>query len=232
MRNLIQIAGVRDEAECALLVRSGVDLIGFPLRLPFGGEDLTEPDAARIISKLPASVKAVCITYLESARDVADLCAALGAAWVQLHGPFSVQEMLRLRELAPGLSIIKSLIVRGGNTDALFEELDRYNDLISAFITDTFDPQTGRCGATGLQHDWQISRKIVERSKRPVILAGGLRSENIRDAILTVRPAAVDAHTGVEDGVGAKDATRLAAFVREAREAFNQIDSFERSRNA
>jgi phosphoribosylanthranilate isomerase len=93
-------------------------------------------------------------------------------------------------------------------------------ELVDAFITDTFDPATGASGATGKTHDWQISRRLVEISPQPVILAGGLTPDNVREAILAVQPAGVDCHTGVEDASGRKDADKVRRFVAEARAGF------------
>lgn len=91
---------------------------------------------------------------------------------------------------------------------------------MDAFITDTYDPLTGASGATGKIHNWDVSRRIVEASQRPVILAGGLNPENVRDAILYVKPAGVDVHTGVEGPDGRKDEVLVKAFVSEAESAF------------
>jgi len=91
---------------------------------------------------------------------------------------------------------------------------------VDAFLTDTFDPQSGRSGATGKIHDWEVSRRLAEISPRPLILAGGLNPGNVREAIRRVQPAGVDAHTGLEGPAGRKDAARVAAFVAEARAGF------------
>jgi phosphoribosylanthranilate isomerase len=91
---------------------------------------------------------------------------------------------------------------------------------VDAYITDTFDPETGASGATGKTHDWRVSRRVVGQSPRPVILAGGLTPANVRDAILAVRPAGVDAHTGLEDASGRKSGEKVKKFVGGAREAF------------
>ena len=69
-------------------------------------------------------------------------------------------------------------------------------------------------------HDWAISRRLVELSTRPVILAGGLTAANVGPAIAAVRPAGVDVHTGVEDKNGRKDPHLVTRFVHEARRAF------------
>jgi phosphoribosylanthranilate isomerase len=71
---------------------------------------------------------------------------------------------------------------------------------------------------------WSAIRAgIVGLSPRPVILAGGLDAGNVRDAVLQVRPAGVDAHTGLEDTSGRKSEDKVRNFVREAREAFRLI---------
>lgn len=71
-----------------------------------------------------------------------------------------------------------------------------------------------RIGGTGLPHDWSVSRRIVEQIGKPVILAGGLRPENLQAALETVRPAAVDVNSGIETACGAKDPQRAEAFVQ------------------
>lgn len=66
------------------------------------------------------------------------------------------------------------------------------------FLIDTWvgkDSVNGFVGITGKVADWEISRKLVEQSKIPVVLAGGLSPENVREAIMKVRPAAVDSCT-------------------------------------
>ncbi len=223
MRGLIQIAGVLDAEEARMLVRAGVHRLGFPLRIFPHREDLSEEDAARIIRRLPRRVEALLITYESLGREIADLAATLGVHGVQIHGDIPLEEISRLRRLAPRLSIIKSLIVRGDNLAQLEGTLLRFSPHVDAFITDTYDPETGASGATGKTHDWGISRRIVERSSRPVILAGGLRPSNVKQAILRVHPAGVDAHTGVEGPDGRKDAGKVAAFVKKAKEAFAML---------
>ncbi len=222
---MIQIAGVMDMAEARLLAAAGVTHLGFPLRLPVHREDLSDAEAAAIIARLSASVGAVLITYLDEARDVAGLCRRLGVRIVQLHGEISPAEVLRLRRIAPELAVIKSVIVKDSRLGKVGAEVLNYAPLVDAFITDSWDPATGACGATGRVHDWDVSRQLAELSPKPLILAGGLGPENVRQAIIQVRPAGVDAHTGVERPDGRKDEKRVRSFVEEARAAFWELDA-------
>ncbi|MBP7830455.1 MAG: phosphoribosylanthranilate isomerase [Kiritimatiellae bacterium] len=216
----IQIAGVIDRAEADLLVRLGATHLGFPLRLPVHKEDLSEAAAAAIIRALPPTCPGVLITYLERADEVVEFCRELGARHVQLHGGLTPAEASRVRERDPGLFVIKSLVVRPDNVGSLMTQVRELAPFVDAFITDTFDPRTGASGATGKVHDWAVSVELVKLSSRPVILAGGLRPGNVREAVRRVRPAGVDAHTGVEGPDGRKDEALVRRFIGEARLGF------------
>jgi len=219
-REFIQVAGVIDRAEADMLVRCGVRYLGFPMRLSVNKEDLTDDAAARIIRSFEPPVHGVLITYLNRAAGIIDLCNSLGASIVQLHGDVEISELQAIREQQPDLVIIKSLVVGLYSFEQLLEIVERTAPQVDAFITDTFDPRTGATGATGKTHDWSLSRRLVRESPRPVILAGGLHPENVRAAILEVRPAGVDSHTGLEDASGRKSEEKVRRFVSEAQEAF------------
>lgn len=222
-RDFIQVAGVRNLEEARMLTDCGVRYLGFPLRLPVNAEDLSEEDAARIIRFIQPPARAVAITYQDDADDIARFTDYLGVSLVQLHGDISLDELERLRLLRPALGIIKSLVVGEHARDHLIAQVEESGELVDAFITDTFDPETGASGATGKTHDWRISRELVRLSPRPVILAGGLNADNVREAILAVAPEGVDAHTGLEDASGRKERAKVLRFVAEARDAFRLV---------
>ncbi len=223
MKNIIQIAGIHDLTEANLLLSHGVDWLGLPLRLAHHAEDLTEEAAARIIRTIPHPGAAILITYLTDAAEIGAFCQQLGVSKVQLHNEASVETLRALKSFAPDLFVIKSLVVRGDNAGALAENVSLFAPYVDGFITDTYDAETGATGATGKTHDWRISRRLVEISPKPVILAGGLTPDNVAAAIARVKPAGVDAHTGVEGPSGRKDSKLVQAFVMEARQAFARL---------
>lgn len=219
-RGMIQVAGVIDQAEAQLLIDCGVPYLGFPLRLPVNVEDLSEEAAAELISGFPPGVKGVLITYLDRAEAVIAFCRKLGVDIVQLHGPIAPEELAKIKTAWPELAVIKSLIVRGDNLDDLKLQIAATAPFVDAYITDSFDPATGAEGATGKTHDWAIDRALVAISPRPLILAGGLNADNVREAILTVQPFGVDVHTGIEGEDGRKDPVLVRRFVEEAKRGF------------
>lgn len=223
MTGFIQVAGIHDWDEASLLIEAGVAYLGFPLRLPVHKEDLSEDEAAEIIRRLPPAQHAILITYLDDAEEIAAFCEKLSVRFVQLHGEIRTEELQKLKRLLPELFVIKSLVVRKDNLADLEETVKSLSAYVDAFITDTFDPETGASGATGKTHDWSVSRRLVELSPKPVILAGGLMPDNVREAILVVRPAGVDVHTGVEGEDGRKDPMLVREFVRQAQKGFAEI---------
>lgn len=220
--DLIQIAGIHDIEEAQLLHASGVDLAGIPLRLPVNAEDLTESAATELVGRSP--LPCVLITYLDSADALESFAHMLGVRWLQIHGDISLHELTELRRRQPAWRLFKSLVVRENrNLHTLLEDIAAFGPYVDAFITDTFDPTTGATGATGRVHDWSISRQLVLSSSCPIILAGGLTPDNVASAITQVRPAGVDAHTGVEGVDGRKDPHKVERFVAEARRAWTAL---------
>lgn len=230
MQGLIQVAGVIDQAEADLIREEGADWLGFALRLPAKNEDLSEEDAAAIVKEIQPEHRGVVITYLTDAEEIKTFCEELGVTAIQLHGDVTGEELRKLRRIAPDLYVLKSLVVKQDNLDELAKIVDEAAEWVDMFITDTFNPATGAKGATGLLHDWSISAELVRISPKPLMLAGGLNPDNVAAAIAEVRPAAVDAHTGLEDPVTRrKDRLKVRKFVQEARRAFAQLEAGEKA---
>jgi len=223
MKNIIQVAGIIDRQEADMLMKAGVDYLGFPLRLTVNKEDLSEATATKIIKKIKPPHHAVAITYLDEANEIISFCRKLGVSIIQLHGNIQKEELEKIKVHEPQLQIIKSLVVAGDNYHALQNMVETLSPIVDVFITDTFDPISGASGATGKTHDWSISKRLVEISSKPVIIAGGLNPSNVRQAILEIHPAGVDVHTGVEGKDGRKDLDMVKKFVEESKKGFEII---------
>jgi phosphoribosylanthranilate isomerase len=123
----------------------------------------------------------------------------------------------RLRQAAPWVRIVQVVHVAGPET---VDEVLRVAGAADAILLDSGSREgpVARLGGTGQVHDWAVSRKVVEAVDRPVILAGGLRPENVGEAIRRVRPYAVDLCTGLRTNERL-DPVKLRAFMAEVRAA-------------
>lgn len=218
---IIQAAGVKSAKEAELMAACGFKYLGFPLRLDRHAEDISDAEVREINLRYPNIYSPVLITYLENGLDIVKLCTFTQCKIVQIHGNIEFEELQKVKRA--GIDVIKSLVIADNNTKEIFYQLSLFDKMVDAFITDTYDPSTGASGATGKVHDWDISRRIVEKTKTPIILAGGLNPDNVIDAIRYVKPAGVDTHTGIEDENGNKSEELMREFVLSAEYGFREI---------
>ena len=136
----------------------------------------------------------------------------------------------RLRDAVPGMKIMHAVQVTDFSS---VDEAMSLQEVADILILDTgSDPKVG-IGASGRTHDWNVSKKIVEVSKIPVILAGGLGPDNVYEAVRKVHPWGVDSmthtHKYLPDGSYVKDLDKVRRFCSQARQA--EIDD-EKSANS
>ena len=139
--------------------------------------------------------------------DILHLCG--------LENSFPPGEVLKLKDRLPDLPIMQAISVAG--PDAVQVALS-YQEVADYLILDTQAPDIAGIGASGITHDWNISRSIVQELKTPVILAGGLSPDNVSEAIKFVQPWAVDSltHTNqiLPKGGFQKDLNKIRQFVQ------------------
>jgi phosphoribosylanthranilate isomerase len=221
MKPVIKVCGIQNSGEALGSVSAGANTIGMLVGLTHMAEDGITPDEAKkIVSALPSDIRAVMVTHLKDPGEIARLAEFTGAKTVQLHGDIEIPEMKKLRSLVPGVTLIKAVHVTGEESVAQAAEYAEHADML------VLDSRTkDRLGGTGKTHDWSISRRIVSAVKIPVILAGGLTPENVAEAIETVRPAGIDANSGLEHPDGSKDFGKVREFAAAGRSLnpnFNQ----------
>jgi phosphoribosylanthranilate isomerase len=156
--------------------------------------------AKEIIKELPISIGAVLILEDEKIKKVIDLCNLLSTNNVQLHGNESSEYCKELKKKKKTIKIIKALKAE----EETLQKLKDYEKVCDFILLDSANKKN-QMGGTGKTADWKIARKIIEKSKLPVILAGGLNPDNIKDAIKKVKPYAIDMNSGVESKPGKKD---------------------------
>ena len=197
----VKICGITNPDDALQAAACGADAIG----LVFFAKSprCVSPERAReIIARLPPLVTTVGLFVNEDPRTIRAVAAQCRLDRVQLHGDESPADCL-----LPPLRVLKALRVR----DA--ESLARADDYPADLLLDAWSDQV--YGGSGRQFDWQLARALAAR--RPIILAGGLRPDNVAEAVAAVNPYAVDVSSGVERSPGRKDHEKVAEFIRRAR---------------
>ncbi|MBL8058956.1 MAG: phosphoribosylanthranilate isomerase, partial [Anaerolineales bacterium] len=209
--------------EAVAAAEMGVDQIGF-VAGDYGvvhGE-LSFADARRLAQALPAGTTRVALTMATQVDEILRMAAAVEPDIIHISTDLEdvgVAAMAELRRRLPAaVKLMKALAVGGEESLAAARRFAPVSDL---FLLDSKGHGLPGIGASGLTHDWSISRRIVEAVNIPVILAGGLSAANVAEAIQAVRPAGVDSNTAtnVPGDPVAKDLARLRAFVAAVRGA-------------
>lgn len=212
MPPFIKVCGIRSVEEAAGAVGAGATAIGVLVGVAESVPDRVAPDVGKkIAASVPGGVTTVMVTHLTDPEEVADIASYMKVRAVQVHGDMDVRGLRTLRSLLPGVLIIKTIHVTGDEAAFMAREFAAAADML---LLDT--AAWGKIGGTGVTHDWSVSAEIVESSRVPVILAGGLNPENVAAAIEQVKPDGVDANSGLEHGDGSKDFEKVKAFVAAA----------------
>lgn len=201
----VKVCGITRVEDGLAAAHAGVDAIG----LVFHGASARNVEIARaadIARGLPPFVSTVALFVNPEPERVRAVLAGVRPDLLQFHG-----------EEAPafcrafGAPYIKAVRVRPGVD--LLQSAALYADARGLLLDAWSDAAHG---GTGERFDWSL---IPTRLPLPMILAGGLSPANVAAAVRQVRPWAVDVSSGVEAAKGIKDAARIAAFMKEVRNA-------------
>jgi phosphoribosylanthranilate isomerase len=218
---IVQIYSMTSIADAVATAEVGADLIGVVIAEPGIVPEGIGADAARaVLSAIRPRARGVALS-LSDDRD--EICAMVDAVRPDiLHvtaREIEPEDCAWIRTRIAPVRLLRAIAVRAGET---LSEADAHQDCADYLMLDSGAKNLPSLGATGETHDWSVSRTIVERSRIPVILAGGLSADNVGDAIAAVRPWGVDSftHTDVPGHRGKKDPARVRAFIAAALRGF------------
>ncbi len=200
----VKICGITNIEDALMAVECGADAIGV-VNIPESKRFVDLEKARGIFEALPVFVSKVVVSAPDSIEEALEV-EKTGADYIQLHGDETIEFVRQLKEKS-NMGVIKKIAV-GKN---YVKDSTAYSKTSDAILLDT--DVKGMPGGTGKTHDWKISREVVKSIEKPVILAGGLNPENVREAIEKVKPYAVDVSSGVESKPGKKDQERIRRFI-------------------
>ncbi|MFA6413870.1 MAG: phosphoribosylanthranilate isomerase, partial [Syntrophales bacterium] len=206
----IKICGITNLADALHAVACGANALGF-IFYRQSPRYIAPAAAAGIIARLPGDICKVGVFVNEAAETVRQTAATCGLDLIQLHGDETIDYCEKFHPEA----LIKALPLE---TEEDLQGASRYP--VRALLVDA--RADGRYGGTGKQASWSLAARLGKQ--KPIILAGGLKSENIVSALRTVRPRAVDICSGVESAPGKKDAEKVEKIIRIIRREETGVD--------
>ena len=195
----VKICGMTNLNDVKVAVDGGVDAVGF-IFYKKSPRSVTMQTVREIVLELPPFVDSVGVFVDETAEQINKIADRCNLDRVQLHGDESPAFCKKIRR-----RVIKAIRVKD------IQSLKKLSDYpVSSFLLDTFSED--QYGGTGKVFDWNLA--FPAKRYGPIILAGGLTPNNVRQAIQRIRPYGVDVCSGVESQPGIKDHKKMKAFLK------------------
>jgi phosphoribosylanthranilate isomerase len=222
----IKICGNTRLEDCQLAAELGADAVGFIFS--HGKRLITAEHARSITSQLPASLETIGVFTQTNAALILATAAAAGVTAIQLHSAFDPGRATIIRRHFPRVGSRKRLlqVVHWWTDVSAAEQIEDFRKqcatifsygLVDALLIDSRTKE--QTGGTGVAFDWAAAAPALQELTMPVIVAGGLRPDNIADAIHTLHPEGIDVSSGVESAPGIKDAEKMHLLMQNARSA-------------
>jgi phosphoribosylanthranilate isomerase len=208
----VKICGITRAEDLAVATSAGADAVGFVVGVPSSPRNIPVEKAEKLIERVPVFAQSVLVTVPTSVAELLKIHEKVSPDAVQIHG--DLLDASAFREKLPDTSLIVAV---SANPIEALEVASKASKASDAILLDTF--ARGRYGGTGIVNDWELSKRVRQAiHPKPLILAGGLDPDNVREAVRVVRPYAVDVSSGVELQSGIKDPSKIIAFIKEAKE--------------
>jgi phosphoribosylanthranilate isomerase len=221
MRPIIKICCIASVEEARLAVEAGAAVLGLVSAMPSGPGVIDDARVAEIAGAMSLPTETFLLTSRTQAGAIAAQHREAGTTALQLVDHVPHDDLRRLRELCPGVKLVQVIHVLG---DASIDEAVAVAPFVDALLLDSGNPHLAvkELGGTGRRHDWPTSRRIRDAVwPTPLFLAGGLRADNVAEAITTVQPFGLDLCSSVRSD-GRLDVAKLNAFFVALRAALQE----------
>ncbi len=185
--------------------------------MPSGPGVIDEDLIAEIVARVPPPIATFLLTCRQDADSIIQQQRRLRANTIQIVDRLERGSYADLRAALPGISLVQVIHVTGEES---VDEARRVSAFVDAILLDSGNQALAvkELGGTGRTHDWTISRRIRNTVGVPVFLAGGLKAENVVEAIRAVEPFGLDLCSGVRTD-GKLDEAKLKGFFQSVAQA-------------
>ncbi len=223
----VKICGTTSVADAQMAANAGADYSGIVVEVPFSERSVSIAHAAEIACKTP--ILTVVLIFDRPTDWVRQAAGEIKPFAIQLLGHESPAEVGWLKRLL-SCEIWKSLFLptdgdQTVNIKTRLAEMAAYIDAgADALLFDTVDSSSGktRYGGTGKTSDWNLAAQLIRACRVPAFLSGGVRPENVKAAIETVRPYGIDLCSGVESTKGVRDRRKLDQLMQQVQGMFQK----------
>lgn len=206
----VKICCISSLEEARLAVQFGASALGLVGQMPSGPGMISDDLIFEIARQVPPPIGTFLLTSETAARAIVQHQKKVNTNTVQIVDVLESGTYAEIRQALAGVKLVQVIHVTGEES---LDEAQRIAPEVDALLLDSGNPNLAvkELGGTGRTHNWAISRRIVESVPVSVFLAGGLKPENVREAIESVQPFGLDLCSGVRTE-GKLDLFKLERF--------------------
>ena len=209
----VKICCIESVEEAQLAIRYGASALGLVSEMPSGPGVISEELITEIATRIPPGVSSFLLTSKQDAQSIIVQQQRCRVNTIQICDQLKTGSYDELRAAMPGVSLVQVIHVTGEDS---IEEARSAARFVNGILLDSGRPsaEVKELGGTGRTHNWSISKRICESVNGPVFLAGGLKPENVVEAIEQIKPFGIDVCSGVRTN-GRLDEKKLIRFFKE-----------------
>ena len=213
MKTKVKICCISSEQEAQMAIEHGASALGLVAKMPSGPGPISDELILSIAKTIPEHIASFMLTSETSAEDIIQHHFRTQTNTIQIVDALAFGTYDQIKKTLPSIKIVQVIHVID---DSSVEEALSIAEHVDYLLLDSGNPNAAikELGGTGRTHNWALSKSIVQQSKVPVFLAGGLNAENVQRAIDTVGPYGVDLCSSVRTN-GHLDPKKLEDFFKQ-----------------
>lgn len=211
---LVKICANKNINDAKMCIDAGADFLGILVGQKHVSTDFIDKYTAKeMVNFSKRKIKTVLVTHLINSDEIIELSQFIGNDVIQLHSNIDESEVEKIVKALPSIKLIRLIHISQKGQICTNYKTMKYADY---YLLDSFNLETNQVGGTGLIHDWNIDRELIEKLNKPTFIAGGLTPKNVASAIKAAKPGGVDVNSGCKLN-GIKNERLVKEFVFNAK---------------
>lgn len=211
---LVKICANKNINDAKMCIDAGADFLGILVGQKHDSTDFIDKYTAKeMVNFSKRKIKTVLVTHLINSDEIIELSQFIGNDVIQLHSNIDESEVEKIVKALPYIKLIRLIHISQKGQICTNYKTMKYADY---YLLDSFNLETNQVGGTGLIHDWNIDRELIEKLNKPTFIAGGLTPKNVVSAIKAAKPGGVDVNSGCKLN-GIKNERLVKEFVFNAK---------------
>ena len=211
---LVKICANKNINDAKMCIDAGADFLGILVGQKHDSTDFIDKYTAKeMVNFSKRKIKTVLVTHLINSDKIIELSQFIGNDVIQLHSNIDESEVEKIVKALPNIKLIRLIHISQKGQICTNYKTMKYADY---YLLDSFNLETNQVGGTGLIHDWNIDRELIEKLNKPTFIAGGLTPKNVASAIKAAKPGGVDVNSGCKLN-GIKNERLVKEFVFNAK---------------